>query len=189
MALKHAILASLAHGEASGYDLGKAFDASVANYWTATPQQLYRELDRLAEAGLVSARTVEQTKRPNKRVFTLTEAGLAELRRFTTLPPRSTAVRDELLIQMDALAVGDEQAVIGHVAAKLETAEAKLARYRQLRARALGDRTETAYLAEEPAIGPYLTLARGIRFEEENVAWCTLVLEALAARTSDPSAG
>ena len=40
-------MAALLEGEASGYDLAKGFDASVANFWAATPQQLYRELDRM----------------------------------------------------------------------------------------------------------------------------------------------
>ena len=53
MALRHAVLAALLEGEASGYQLAKRFDVSVANFWSATPQQLYRELDRLEAEGLV----------------------------------------------------------------------------------------------------------------------------------------
>ncbi len=82
MALQDAILTALAHDESSGYDLAKAFDVSVANYWTASPQQLYRELDKMEEAGLVTARTVAQSKRPDKRVFRLTPAGRKALRAF-----------------------------------------------------------------------------------------------------------
>ena len=52
MALRHAVLAALLEGEASGYQLAKRFDVSVANFWSATPQQLYRELDRLEAEGL-----------------------------------------------------------------------------------------------------------------------------------------
>ena len=40
MALKHAVLAALLEGEASGYELSKRFDVSVANFWPATPQQM-----------------------------------------------------------------------------------------------------------------------------------------------------
>ena len=72
MAICHAVLAALLGGEASGYQLAKRFDVSVANFWSATPQQLYRELDQLEQAGLLSGRVVEQRRRPNKRVFTLT---------------------------------------------------------------------------------------------------------------------
>jgi DNA-binding PadR family transcriptional regulator len=44
MSLKYAVLAALLEGEASGYELSKVFDVSLANFWAATPQQLYREL-------------------------------------------------------------------------------------------------------------------------------------------------
>lgn len=74
MALRNALMAALLEGEASGYDLAKVFDASVVNFWMATPQQLYRELDRMAAAGLVRARVVHQERRPDKRLFSLTEA-------------------------------------------------------------------------------------------------------------------
>ena len=47
MSLRHAILAALLDGGASGYQLAKNFDVSVASYWFATPQQLYAELGRL----------------------------------------------------------------------------------------------------------------------------------------------
>jgi DNA-binding PadR family transcriptional regulator len=62
MSLRDAVLAALLEGESSGYDLAKGFDASVANFWMATPQQLYRELERLAEQGLIQARIVEQER-------------------------------------------------------------------------------------------------------------------------------
>ena len=75
MSLRNAVMAALLDGESSGYDLAKAFDASVANFWICTPQQLYRELDRMETDGLITARTVEQERRPNKRLFSLTTGG------------------------------------------------------------------------------------------------------------------
>ena len=103
MSLRDAVLAALLEGESSGYDLAKDFDASVANFWMATPQQLYRELERLAEQGLIQARIVEQERRPNKRMFSLTEAGYDAIRQFTGRPPKPSAIRDELLIKVQAL--------------------------------------------------------------------------------------
>ncbi len=78
MALKHAVLAALSTEPGSGYELSKRFDASVANFWPASAQQIYRELDRLEGEGLVRARTVHQQKRPDKRVFRITPAGTDE---------------------------------------------------------------------------------------------------------------
>ncbi len=79
MALRHAVLAALLDGEYSGYELAKSFDIGVANFWHASPQQLYTELARLEKEGLVEGRQVVQETRPNKRLFRVTGAGRDEL--------------------------------------------------------------------------------------------------------------
>jgi DNA-binding PadR family transcriptional regulator len=182
MALRNAILAALLEGESSGYDLAKSFDASVANFWTATPQQLYRELERMESQGLVSGRVVEQLRRPNKRLFSLTEAGRAALSDYTTRTPRPIAVRDELLVQVQSLEFGAADAVRRAVQDRHAASERKLKRYERLRDRLLGRQTEADYLATSERVGPYLTLARGIAFEQENIRWCEFVLGTLAKR-------
>jgi DNA-binding PadR family transcriptional regulator len=184
MALRDAVLATLLEGEASGYDLAKGFDASVANFWAATPQQLYRELEKMERDGLVSARLVEQTRRPNKRIFALTAAGRAELRENTTRPPRPIAIRDELLVQVQSMEAGDIESVRRAVQAKQDSAEAKLKRYERLRERLLDGRSEDEHLATTPRVGPYLTLLRGIAFEEENLRWSALVLAVIDQRAA-----
>ncbi|MFB7512530.1 PadR family transcriptional regulator [Streptomyces sp. NPDC056144] len=190
MSLKHAVLAALLEGEASGYDLAKIFDVSVANFWASTPQQLYRELDRLGEAGLIVARTVEQERRPNKRMFSLTEAGRQDLYAYTSRPPKPSAVRDSLMVQVQACDEGDTDAVRGFVADRMDTARAKLARYDRLRDWLLNGRDEETYLREAERIGPYLTLMRGRSLEEENLRWgekTLAVLEQRAAARTAPA--
>jgi DNA-binding PadR family transcriptional regulator len=182
MALRNAIMATLLQGEASGYDLAKGFDASVANFWAATPQQLYRELDRMEAEGLVHARVVEQERRPNKRLFSLTEAGRDALRAFTAREPRPGAIRDELLVQVQAVDAGDPAAVRAALESRRSLAEAKVARYERLRARLLDGRFEEEYLASAERVGPYLTLMRGLSFERENLRWCEQALAVLSRR-------
>lgn len=187
MALRNAVMAALLEGEASGYDLAKGFDASVANFWMATPQQLYRELERMEAEGLISARVVEQERRPNKRLFTLTEAGLEAVRAYTSEPPvRPTTIRDELMVKVQCADVGDVEAVRAAIAERIEWATAKLARYERLRARLLNGRSEDEYLAGAERIGPYLTLLRGTEFERENIRWGELALRILEQRSSVP---
>ena len=184
MALRHAILAALLEGEASGYELAKRFDVSVANFWSATPQQLYRELERMERDGLLAARVVEQQRRPNKRVFSITEAGYGELAAFTKQPPRPLALRDELVVQLQAIDVGDTEAVTAAIAERLEQARAKIALYDRLRDRLLAGRPEEDHVRAAERIGPYLTLMGGHAFEEANIAWAEAVLQALARRAS-----
>lgn len=182
MALRDAILATLLDGEASGYDLAKGFDTSVANFWMATPQQLYRELDRMSAEGLIEARLVEQDRRPNKRLYSLTDAGRKALLEFTEVPPKPGAIREDLLVQIQAVDSGNIEAVRGALAERLEWATAKLARYRRGQDHLLAGRTEDAYLAEADRVGPYLTLLRGIRFEEENIDWANRALAVIEQR-------
>jgi len=187
MALRHAILAALLEGEASGYQLSKRFDVSVANFWSATPQQLYRELERMERDGLLGARLIQQQRRPNKRLFSITAAGYAELDAFTKQPPRPLALRDELLVQVQAVDAGDAKAVGGAIGERLDHARAKLAVYDELREQLLAGQPEDKYLQRTERIGPYLTLMRGRAFEQENIAWAELILQILAQRESRPS--
>jgi DNA-binding PadR family transcriptional regulator len=186
MALRNAVLAALLEGEASGYDMAKRFDASVANFWTSTPQQLYRELERMEVDGLIAARVVHQERRPNKRLFSLTEAGMRELYAFTAEPAKPAALRDDLLIKVQAVDAGDAQAVRAAVQERLEWASAKLARYDRLRERLLDGRTEDEFLAGSDRIGPYLTLMGGRSLEQVTIGWCERTLAILDSVTVGP---
>ncbi|GAA3810029.1 PadR family transcriptional regulator [Streptomyces coacervatus] len=196
MALRNAVMAALLEGEASGYDLAKGFEASVANFWMATPQQLYRELERMESEGLVSARVVQQERRPNKRLFSLTEAGLDVLRDYVgETPAKPLALRDELMVKVQCVDIGDAgdfEAVRASVAERSERATAKLARYLRMQERMLDGRSEEEYLVSAERIGPYLTLLGGIALERANLQWGETVLKRLeqrAATLAEPPAG
>jgi DNA-binding PadR family transcriptional regulator len=182
MSLRDAVLAALLGGESSGYDLAKSFDASVANFWMATPQQLYRELDRLAEQGLIRARVVHQERRPNKRMFSLTGAGYEAIQQFTSRAPKPSVIRDELSVKVLAVDAGNAQAVRDFMVERLQWAKAKLQRYERMRARMLDGHGEKEYLAQAERVGPYLTLLRGISFEEENIRWAERTLTIIELR-------
>ena len=182
MALRHAVLVALAGGESTGYELSKRFDHSVANFWPASAQQIYRELDRLEADGLATAQRVRQRKRPDKRVFTLTFAGreaIDEYIRAETPPP---AVRDELLVKVAGLDEGNRADVAAAVRARLAHHERKLEAYRGLEEAFLAGADPAEFLAAgpgRPGLGPYLTLRRGIAFEEGSLAWARGVLDLL----------
>jgi len=75
MSLPYGILGLLTYKESTGYELTKIFEDSLNNFWHAQSSQIYRELGRLESEGLVTSRSVIQDKRPNKRVYAVTEAG------------------------------------------------------------------------------------------------------------------
>jgi PadR family transcriptional regulator, regulatory protein AphA len=71
----HAILGLLSIAPMSGYDLFGAVDRSVSRFWPISKSQVYAELAKLEPAGLIEGVDVAQDRRPDKKIFRLTEAG------------------------------------------------------------------------------------------------------------------
>ncbi|MBE2999575.1 PadR family transcriptional regulator [Nocardiopsis sp. HNM0947] len=182
MALRHAVLAALLEGELSGYQLAKAFDAGVANFWHARPQQLYAELKRLESQGLVTGREIVQHNRPNKRLFTVSPAGVEELRSFTRSASGPSAVRDDLLVKVQACDHVETGALLEELGERAELARTKVELFESLLAAMRGERSEEEHLARAERVGPYLTCLRGRAFEQGNQQWCERVMGVLRAR-------
>ncbi|MEU7591596.1 PadR family transcriptional regulator [Streptomyces sp. NPDC039022] len=81
MSLRHAVLGLLAESPASGYDLMKTFDLSLAHVWPATQSQVYGELNKLTAADLIEV--ASQGPRGRKE-YAITKAGRAELHHWLT---------------------------------------------------------------------------------------------------------
>ncbi|RLV04384.1 PadR family transcriptional regulator [Streptomyces griseocarneus] len=189
MALRHAVLAALLDEELSGYQLAKVFDLGMANFWHALPQQLYAELTRLEKDGLVTGREVVQDTRPNKRLFTVTDAGLVELERFTEAVTKPSAIRDDLLVKVRAADHVGAEALIGQLTERAGFAQAKIDLFEKLLHTMRGGRTEEEFLRYGDRVGPYLTCLRGLAFEQGNRDWCVRAASALRERAACRSRG
>jgi DNA-binding PadR family transcriptional regulator len=181
MSLRYAVLAVLLDGEASAYDLTRRFDRSVANFWHATRQQLALELRRLEVAELVCGRSVTEEGR-EKRLYRVTPAGEAAVREWLAEPARASAIKDEMLVRVQAAAASDADALLPTLRAWRIDRQARLDGYLRLRERLLAGRSEADYLATVSRPGGYLTLERGIALERENVAWAERVEAVLQRR-------
>ncbi|MEW2414791.1 PadR family transcriptional regulator [Streptomyces sp. NPDC046866] len=186
MALRHAVLAALLDAELSGYQLAKSFSVGVANFWHALPQQLYTELAKLEREGLVSGREVVQDTRPNKRLFTVTDAGLAELERFTEAAAKPSFMRDDLVVKVHAADHVDTGPLLAQLAERAALARAKAELFDRLLHTMRGERSEEDFLRHGERVGPYLTCLAGLAYEQVNRQWCertrTVLHERQAAR-------
>lgn len=99
MSLDHAILGFLSYSPSTGYDLKKIFDQSVRHFWSADQSQIYRTLARLTEEGLVEMSVVEQTERPDRKVYTLTAKGFDQLKEWLSGPFNGGEARNPVLLQ------------------------------------------------------------------------------------------
>ncbi|MEV4088922.1 PadR family transcriptional regulator [Nonomuraea fuscirosea] len=183
MALRHAVLAALLDGEYSGYQLTKIFDIGVSNFWYAAPQQLYAELTKLEAGGLVTGREVVQRGRPNKRVFKVTESGLAELAAYAAAPARPLVLRDDLAVKVHAVDLLDPAPVIEQLRDRAREAGAKLETFERILAGLRGDLDEETFLREGEHVGPYLSGQAGCRLARETRDWCLSTARTLEERS------
>ena len=81
------LLGMLSAQERSGYDLKLLLDKQVHHvYWSPAKSQIYGELRRLEQAGLTTMTEVEQTNRPDKRLYRITPAGREALHSGWRIP-------------------------------------------------------------------------------------------------------
>jgi PadR family transcriptional regulator AphA len=104
MSLRHAVLGLLATQPSTGYELTNRFDVSLANAWHASHSQIYPELARLEEAGMVEV--VGEGAR-NSRTFGITPAGREELRRWLVETEPNRAQRNETAVRWFLIALLD----------------------------------------------------------------------------------
>ena len=95
--LGHALLGVLAEGPRTGYALVRHLAQSIAYAWPAGHSQVYPELARLRDAGLI--RETGAAPRGG-RVYEITEAGLDEVRRWLRETEPSRTVRDEASLRL-----------------------------------------------------------------------------------------
>jgi len=75
MSLDNALLGLLNHRPMTGYDLKKILDHPMGFFWVAQMSQIYRELNKLEEKGLVKSEIESQERRPDRKVYQLTKEG------------------------------------------------------------------------------------------------------------------
>lgn len=174
MALSHTILTVLAHSPHSGYDISKRFEESVSCYWQASQQQIYRELGKMEQQGWVTFEKVPQEGKPDKKIYRMTEAGERELQRWYLEPTEPTPIREELLVRVLAAPFVSPEQLVKELQRRRQVHQERLNDYREKEA-------EYKAIPEPPRPEQfrYLTLRRGIRYEQDWISWCDEVLEFL----------
>lgn len=105
MSLPHVILTVLSTRDATGYDITKEFSASIGYFWKASHQQVYRELNKMGQTGLVSCVLEPQDGKPDRKVYSITDAGRSALGEWFDQPTKHPTVRDEFSAKLMACAI------------------------------------------------------------------------------------
>jgi DNA-binding PadR family transcriptional regulator len=96
MSLRYALLGLIAEEPMSGYDLTKRF-AGPGYVWSARHSQIYPELARLLEEGLIR---VDRVGPRGRKQYRITAAGLADVRRWLTETTPDRTARSEAFLRV-----------------------------------------------------------------------------------------
>src|SRR4029450_467287 len=96
MSLRYALLGSLADQPRTGYALLKHFEQSLAYAWPASHSQIYPELARLLDEGLIEQ---TGTGARNSKTYAVTEAGLDDIRRWLRETNPDRRVRNDAALR------------------------------------------------------------------------------------------
>lgn len=174
--LKYAILGMLNQREMSGYELTKQFEQALAEFWYARHSQIYPELRRLDEEGLVTYQVEISGTVLEKKVYAITEKGRQEfLEWLQTSRSMPATPKDESRLQIffsSSLSSAQRKKLL----------EDQLAQHRERLAHL---RDNQKRFSGQPApdsdeFGDYLVLLGAVMREEGTCAWLEKCLELCA---------
>jgi DNA-binding PadR family transcriptional regulator len=167
----YVILGMVAKEPRSGYEIKAIVDKTVRFFWAASYGQIYPELKRLSEAGLIVG-VDSPTGGRRRTVYEITADGEEELRAWLRLPPETFEMREEGLLKLffaGALPPGEAAEILRAMRTHREAVNRELRAMREAKG---GDGDAYALMV----------LRSGIEFTEWFADWCgRMEAEVLAA--------
>lgn len=174
MALRNVILTMLARRKMTGYEIAREFDQVYKYFWTATHQQIYRELGKLHEDECVSFREVPQKGKPDKKLYSITKAGRAELKDWLAKPCDPYRPKFEFMVKLLGGTVVSQPAVRQEVERVKTETDAFLEQTKMMERECLGLPFESMSEYERML---YLGLRRGLLMIQAQHDWLEEVEE------------
>jgi DNA-binding PadR family transcriptional regulator len=154
------VLGLLQFGPLSGYDIKSAVDRSTRFFWAASYGQIYPELRKLEQEGLIRGEDSPNGER-GRRVYELTDAGRKALTTWLHGATTTIEYRDESLLRLFLADGLPREEALGLLEARKRGHEEYVAVLRTIEARA-GDDPDFVNLV----------LRWGIEFNEWGADWC-----------------
>jgi DNA-binding PadR family transcriptional regulator len=180
MSLPHALLGLLADGPASGYDLLKRFDGTLAFVWPATQSQLYTELGKLDRDGMVA---VAAHGPRGRKEYEITDEGRAELHRWLTDTEPERARRNEATLRVFFLASVSPDEARAYLEREAEVAAQQLETFREI-ANSCDWSTMPAWVRFSR-----VALEQGLRVTESTAGWAQWAIDQVDAIADGAESG
>jgi DNA-binding PadR family transcriptional regulator len=100
MSINYAILGILSYKSMTGYDLKRVIQDSSFMHWSGNNNQIYKSLTDLLDKGFVTNVVEHQESSPTKKIYTITNEGLASLKEWVLSPAEPSEIKKPFLIQL-----------------------------------------------------------------------------------------
>jgi DNA-binding PadR family transcriptional regulator len=94
------ILGLLLDGPKTGYEIKHLFESPLSFFFDASFGTIYPTLGKLEKAGYIVKESVVQDNRPNKNVYSITEAGRERFRQYLDSPPEKEAYKSDFMVRL-----------------------------------------------------------------------------------------
>ena len=170
-------------GEPStGYQLSARARDPLGFFWTPHHGQIYPELAKLRQAGLVSVKAVPGPGPHDKKVYSVTSAGRRELGEWAATPPvGADGDRDDMVLKAFVCWTANRQEAASLFAAQIAAHRERLEHYLMYWGRVQARHDDGIPPLTDPEFGSYATLKCGISYERHRIAWLEWMADTLAA--------
>ena len=100
MNVKTLCLGTLCLTDATGYDIKRLFEQAFSHFHSASYGSIYPSLGQLERDGLINLRVEPGERHPDRKVYSITEAGRAALVEELTATEPGERLRSEFLVLM-----------------------------------------------------------------------------------------
>lgn len=97
---RFAILGALSMWPMTGYDIRKVLESGIGRFWSESYGQLYPELRRMSENGVIRKSEEGGRGKPRRILYSLTSRGREELKEWLQAPAVPGTAREELLLKL-----------------------------------------------------------------------------------------
>lgn len=169
MSLKYVVLSLLNRHPHTGYEIVRSFDSAVGYFWQASHQQVYRELNALAESKQVRFKRVTQADKPDKKVYSISAAGREALQLWFESPVADRQIREPLLVKLLSVSSDNYRAMLNQLTDRICMSEQLLATYREIERQHYSSDKRRGMPAESLVL--YFALRKGLYGIEAELAW------------------
>jgi len=180
--LKYAILGLINRETMTGYDLMKVFNMELVNFWYAKHSQIYPELKKLTDEGMITYQILPEGDKLRKKSYSITEKGKQDFHNWILqqdlLEPTP---KDIFRLKAYFIESLSNQEILAHFNYQLSQRQQKLAKLQNNMELLLASKDISRI--QSPEYGDYIVLKSAIKREKSYLEWLNECIEEVTTNT------